>query len=169
MAEKSLMLTDYAPGSATYASLSFLNMLEEDWDAAIASSDNLRATRDQQLALLDFIRAGDFEGGLQEVRRMAADPSILPAPFRSRHLLVLTALMDDPELVLELFHTINIPDGTLMAPIREFWNEYGREVRQLEGYKEILELAGLVDYYRATGNWPDSCQPLEGNDDFECF
>ncbi len=34
-------------------------------------------------------------------------------------------------------------------------------------FKEIVRDVGLVDYWRASGNWGDYCKPV-GNDDFEC-
>jgi hypothetical protein len=35
------------------------------------------------------------------------------------------------------------------------------------GFKLLARDLGLVDYWRATGNWGDFCKPL-GTDDFEC-
>ena len=33
--------------------------------------------------------------------------------------------------------------------------------------KQVLRDLGLVDYFRASGKWPDICKPA-GKDDFEC-
>jgi hypothetical protein len=40
--------------------------------------------------------------------------------------------------------------------------------RHTEGFKTLMRDVGLVDYWHETGNWPDHCRPLRG-DDFECF
>jgi hypothetical protein len=34
-------------------------------------------------------------------------------------------------------------------------------------FKDLLRQLGLVDYFRASGNWGDFCKPL-GTEDFEC-
>jgi len=42
-------------------------------------------------------------------------------------------------------------------------------MRQLDGFKDLAARAGLVNYWRSTGNWADKCQPIAGTDlDFEC-
>jgi adenylate cyclase len=47
------------------------------------------------------------------------------------------------------------------------WYPVLEEVRRDERFKEILHSIGLVDYWRARGNWGDYCRPLDGTD-FEC-
>lgn len=43
-------------------------------------------------------------------------------------------------------------------------------VRKAPGFKQIVRDLGLVDYWRASGNWGDYCRPLTGSEqDFECF
>ena len=41
------------------------------------------------------------------------------------------------------------------------------DVRKLPNFKEFTNNMGLVDYWRASGNWGEFCHPL-GQDDFEC-
>jgi adenylate cyclase len=41
-------------------------------------------------------------------------------------------------------------------------------VRREPGFKRLVSDLGLVDYWRASGNWGDFARPL-GADDFECF
>jgi len=52
--------------------------------------------------------------------------------------------------------------------IRVFWgsNPQAGAMRQTQGFKDLLKVLGLLDYYREYG-WPDLCRPL-GDDDFEC-
>jgi TolB-like protein/tetratricopeptide (TPR) repeat protein len=40
-------------------------------------------------------------------------------------------------------------------------------MRSLPGYKELMREAGLVDYWRQSGDWGDVCRPV-GENDFEC-
>jgi len=40
-------------------------------------------------------------------------------------------------------------------------------MRSLPGYKELMREAGLVDYWRQSGDWGDVCRPV-GEQDFEC-
>ena len=57
-----------------------------------------------------------------------------------------------------------IPDFT-----RYVWSDLYRNFRQEPEFRNILEDRNLVNYWRASGNWPDKCRPLAGSDDFECF
>lgn len=66
---------------------------------------------------------------------------------------------DDPELSLQVFRRMSSP---VMA-----WLPFHDETRQHEGFKELLQELGMVDYFRSNG-WNDFCQPLPGGDDFEC-
>lgn len=47
------------------------------------------------------------------------------------------------------------------------WRPVQRDMRRLPDFKELLRDWGLVDYWRATGNWGDYCRPV-GTVDFEC-
>ena len=44
---------------------------------------------------------------------------------------------------------------------------YSRGWREDPRFREILREVGLVDYFRASGNWGDFCAPV-GSDDFQC-
>jgi adenylate cyclase len=47
------------------------------------------------------------------------------------------------------------------------WRPIHKGMRQLPGFKDLVREIGLVDYWRATGNWGDFCRPV-GDNDFEC-
>jgi hypothetical protein len=71
---------------------------------------------------------------------------------------------DDQELALAALRRqvldLGANPGTLWAP----W-ETG--LRSDARFKAIVSELGLVDYWRASGNWGDHCKPV-GEDDFEC-
>ena len=76
------------------------------------------------------------------------------------------AYFGDPEFALQLLHGIPLqePGGVLGIAI---WRPGLREARKLPGFKDLVREIGLVDYWRATGNWGDFCRPI-GEEDFEC-
>jgi TolB-like protein len=47
------------------------------------------------------------------------------------------------------------------------WLPWRTNLRTDPKFKDIVRGLGLVDYWRATGNWGDFCKPI-GKDDFEC-
>ena len=49
----------------------------------------------------------------------------------------------------------------------ELWISPYSALRTLPGYKVLMRNAGLVDYWRQTGDWGDVCKPV-GDDDFVC-
>jgi TolB-like protein len=47
------------------------------------------------------------------------------------------------------------------------WYPYETDLHADPRFKQILRDLGLIDYFRASGKWPDFCKPV-GKDDFEC-
>jgi hypothetical protein len=51
----------------------------------------------------------------------------------------------------------------------ELWTTPYSNVRTLPGFRALLRDAGIVDYWRQSGQWGDFCKPTgPGPDDFEC-
>lgn len=90
---------------------------------------------------LDWLRQAEFE--------TPADRYAAPA---------WAAHLGDPELALELMR--KAPDPWA------FWMPHNADVRQLDGFKDLLREVGLVDYWREFG-WGDYCRPA-GEEDFDC-
>ena len=59
---------------------------------------------------------------------------------------------------------IDLPGGRLPA----LWHPALSGARRTEGFKAIARELGLVDYWRASGNWGDFARPV-GEHDFECW
>jgi hypothetical protein len=75
------------------------------------------------------------------------------------------AYFGDPELALRAIQ--GLPPLVVNAFNWTVWRPVHSEMRQLPGFKVLLSEWGLVDYWRATGNWGDFCRP-SGRDDFKC-
>ena len=51
--------------------------------------------------------------------------------------------------------------------LTSLWYPYATGLRSDPRFKEIVRERGMVDYWRASGEWGDFCKPM-GTDDFEC-
>ena len=76
------------------------------------------------------------------------------------------AYFGDPEFALQLLQGIPLQEPDWMRGVT-LWRPVMRNVRTLPAFKDLVRDMGLVDYWRATGNWGDFCRPV-GADDFEC-
>jgi len=144
------------------ASLSILYMEHGNWDAARAASAYIIANKDLQLHLLPYLEAGDYQTGLQEIRRYLGSDEVIPTNYR--HMEAFAALMGDPALALEMMQS------TQRLPAGDIWRNLYSPVRKLPGFKQLVIDMGMANLWRTTGNWPDKCRPLPNSDtDFECF
>ena len=75
--------------------------------------------------------------------------------------------LDESDLVLEGLRRSYVDFGGTNLGV--LWSPAFSQARIQPEFNTIVEELGFVEYWRATGNWPDKCQPLEGSDDFECF
>ncbi len=76
--------------------------------------------------------------------------------------------LDEPEVALASLRDFLQLAATWKFPkYWELWVMPYSNVRTLPGFKTLLREAGIVDYWRKTGNWGDFCKPV-GAEDFEC-
>ncbi|MGI9221974.1 MAG: winged helix-turn-helix domain-containing protein [Woeseiaceae bacterium] len=85
-------------------------------------------------------------------------------PSKLHDIAFLAAYFGDSQLALQTF-----AEELSKSSIRLYavWYPLMAEVRQSQGFKELMTDLSLVAYWRAVG-WPDQCRPL-GAEDFECF
>ncbi|MEL6368366.1 MAG: hypothetical protein AAFQ16_10460, partial [Pseudomonadota bacterium] len=52
---------------------------------------------------------------------------------------------------------------TRANPARSFWGAAGRKLRQHPSFPELLEMSGLLAFYRESGIVPDDCEWVDDN------
>jgi hypothetical protein len=103
------------------------------------------------------------QAALAELRRLAEDPAYPKNTISVTALVFWAAYFGDPELSLRLWRKFP-PEASFAFMI---WRPIVKDMRRLPGFKDLVRDLGLVDYWRASGNWNDFCRPL-GKDDFDC-
>jgi tetratricopeptide (TPR) repeat protein len=106
-----------------------------------------------------WLNAQDPQQALEELRSYAMDaalPTLIKASFAG-----IATMLGDLDLAEEYVSRFGILDP---------WESRHSELRKREGFKTWVRNSGLLDYWRASGNWSDFCRPLpETENDFECF
>jgi TolB-like protein len=77
------------------------------------------------------------------------------------------AWFDDEELALDALQTLSRQGNIFENWGFTLWRPLFRDVRGNPRFKLLVRDVGLVDYWRATGDWGAFCKPA-GKDDFEC-
>jgi TolB-like protein len=77
------------------------------------------------------------------------------------------AWFDDEELALDALQALSRQGNIFENWGFSLWRPLFRDVRGNPRFKTLVRDVGLVDYWRATGNWGEFCKPA-GKDDFEC-
>jgi DNA-binding winged helix-turn-helix (wHTH) protein/TolB-like protein len=77
---------------------------------------------------------------------------------RLAHIAVLAGIEDKPELALALLRlAFDRPGG---YALRLLWHPAFAEARKLPGFADLVADAGLVEAWRASGDWGDFCRPV---------
>lgn len=103
------------------------------------------------------------ESALAELRRFYTDPAYRFPLVRSA-MAVWASYFGDDELALDILRDLYEANEFV---VHGLWRHMHRKMRKLPEFKALVRDLGLVDYWRATGNWGEFCRPL-GADDFEC-
>jgi TolB-like protein len=107
----------------------------------------------------------DREAAVAALHRLYADPAMQTASG----MLWLAGFADhfnDTDLALSALRRSYVDLGG--TNIGMLWRPMRNPLRADPRFKDIVRDLGLVDYFRASGNWGDFCRPLPGGDDFEC-
>ena len=81
----------------------------------------------------------------------------------------IASMLGDDQLALSMFASVSTSNTNDAFGSFLIWQPIMSGMRQLEGFKDLAADAGLVTYWRTTGNWADKCQPIDGTDDFSCI
>jgi predicted Zn-dependent protease len=119
--------------------------------------DSSNATAQWNRRYAGWLIAQDPQQALEELRSYAMDPA-LPSLIQAS-LASVAAMLGDLNLAEEYVSRFGMLDA---------WDSRHSELRKREGFKAWVRSNGLLDYWRASGNWSDFCRPLPEND-FECF
>jgi TolB-like protein len=103
------------------------------------------------------LKVNDFETSTDDIIGMINDPSI--TPLELQYVARLVAVMGQPEIALDYwFEQMANP---------AIWDNIYADMRRLPDFNQLLQEKGLVDYWRATGNWGEYCVAAAGQD-FVC-
>ena len=94
-----------------------------------------------------------------ELNQFLTDPTFAN-PFNRTAIAVWASYFGEYKLALRIWKEVNDPGWSIWRPIYQ-------GMRRLPGFKDLVTKAGLVDYWRRTGNWSEFCHPKD-DDDFEC-
>jgi hypothetical protein len=98
------------------------------------------------------------------LRQMASAPEVQRRAMFANYA-VWAASFGDPDYALQLLERAvsETGSGTLLYVA---WLPAFYEVRQLDGFRDLLRRIGLIDYWQTSG-WPEICRPI-GDEDFVC-
>jgi TolB-like protein len=99
---------------------------------------------------------------LVTLRAIYADNSVR-WPSKYDDIALLAAYFGDADFALQVK---GVEARLTSIRLQTLWYPLMSEIRQLEGFKDLVRNINLVPYWRAYG-WADACRPLDA-DDFEC-
>lgn len=179
VAQPSFMLTE------VYSAMSDDENLEKELDTlrslggetgAIYGFALMRALAKRDRPVLEQLLANDSSAEGAKLRHGLADPSFALVQLRELYedpanrgrvfpmsiVAHWATFFGDEKLALQA-----LGDLGPSLDIFVIWRPDLAPVRRLPEFKDIVRDLGLVDYWRATGNWGEFCKPV-GKDDFEC-
>jgi tetratricopeptide (TPR) repeat protein len=109
-------------------------------------------------------RPDDKAAALGAIRRAVADPTS-QSSSRQLAIAVFADHFGDQDIALAALRRAFVDHREIAFFL--LWYPYETDLHADPRFKQILRDLGLVDYFRASGKWPDFCKPL-GKDDFEC-
>jgi hypothetical protein len=137
-------------------------MINEAFEKNI-KADSVIPTRYQGLTKSMYSLLDNPEAATAELRRVFKNPTYQNS-FTHMVIAFYASYFGDHALALDIFRELRKANAYTMV---EMWRPMHKPMRQLPGFKDLLRDMGLVDYWRATGNWGDYVHPV-GDDDFEC-
>jgi hypothetical protein len=100
------------------------------------------------------------------VLRKAYEDPLNQESLRMSVLAIFASMIGDRDMVLAALRRGLVDFNGLVSDINP-WLPYEPGLRADPRFKELLRDLGLVDYFRASGDWGDFCKAV-GPDDFEC-
>jgi TolB-like protein len=114
------------------------------------------------LGLLD-----DPAAALRRLRQLLNDPRVQSNIYAYNGYPVWAAYFGDRDLALQGLESMSRQGFSFETYALSMWTPVFRVVRGEPRFKQLLRDMGLVDYWRASGDWGDYCAPV-GADDFQC-
>ena len=132
-------------------------LIRDYFDTTAEGSYDTTVSRHFMERFADALAVNDFEASTEDIIDMINDPSV--TPLELGYVARLVALMDQPEIALDYWF------GQVASPA--IWDDIYADMRRLPDFNQLLQEKGVVDYWRATGDWGDFCVPA-GGQDFVC-
>ncbi len=136
-------------GAAEMIRAYYANIPDNTYDATVS-----RRFMDK---LADILSVNNFDQSTDDIIALINDPSV--TPLELGYVARLVALMGQPEIALDYWF------GEMASPA--IWDGVYDDMRRLPDFNQLLQEKGLVDYWRATGNWGEFCVAA-GGQDFVC-
>jgi TolB-like protein/tetratricopeptide (TPR) repeat protein len=110
---------------------------------------------------------GDAPAARRELRRLIDDPGVMGSMYDMSAVAQWAAYFGDDTLALEALQRLSKMNVPFTSWALTLWRPVSQSTRRLPGFKTLVRDAGLVDYWRKSGQWNEFCKPV-GADDFEC-
>jgi TolB-like protein len=152
------------PGAVLGFSETMWALSEGDLEAAKPSLRSL-GTGPNGETIADFLDSPATD--LQFIRRILDPPAGSKNAERWTYIYraLVAGHLGDTDLALEFLSRAYLGPG--WAGHFPIWYPQLAETRRTEGFKTFVRDLGMVELWRASGDWGDFCRPL-GTDDFEC-